>query len=115
MKQSYIGKSIRIFPNQFIFMIYMKTRLIMKIESSKYWGGYSPYIVFHAGVYSLVPLIEDSLVENIGTNSLGTYNDAKMLDKYKVKEMVLVSTDNQYEQQIIMELLKPLQNGNQIP
>ena len=37
--------------------------------------------------------MEDSPAEAIRTNVLGTYNVAKMADKYKVKKMVLVSTD----------------------
>lgn len=54
---------------------------------------YKPEIVFHAAAYKHVPLMEDSPAEAIRTNCLGTYNVAKMCDKYKVKKMVLVSTD----------------------
>ena len=54
---------------------------------------YRPEIVFHAAAYKHVPLMEDSPAEAIRTNCLGTYNVAKMCDKFKVKKMVLVSTD----------------------
>ena len=54
---------------------------------------YRPEIVFHAAAYKHVPLMEDSPVEAIRTNCIGTYNVAKMCDKFKVKKMVLVSTD----------------------
>ena len=37
--------------------------------------------------------MEDSPAEAIRTNVIGTYNVAKLADKYKVKKMVLVSTD----------------------
>ena len=37
--------------------------------------------------------MEDSPVEAIRTNIMGTYNVARLADKYKVKKMVLVSTD----------------------
>lgn len=54
---------------------------------------YRPEIVFHAAAYKHVPLMEDSPVEAIRTNCLGTYYVAKMADKYKAHKMVLVSTD----------------------
>ena len=44
-------------------------------------------------IYKHVPLMEDSPAEAIRTNVIGTYNVAKLADKYKVKKMVLVSTD----------------------
>lgn len=54
---------------------------------------YKPDYVFHAAAYKHVPLMEDSPVEAIRTNVLGTYNVAYLADKYQVKKMVLVSTD----------------------
>ena len=54
---------------------------------------YKPDYIFHAAAYKHVPLMEDSPAEAIRTNVIGTYNVAKMADKYKVKKMVLVSTD----------------------
>ena len=54
---------------------------------------YRPDYVYHAAAYKHVPLMEDSPAEAIRTNVIGTYNVAKMADKYKVKKMVLVSTD----------------------
>jgi len=54
---------------------------------------YKPEYVYHAAAYKHVPLIEDSPAEAIRTNVIGTYNVAKMADKYGVKKMVLVSTD----------------------
>ena len=54
---------------------------------------YRPDYIYHAAAYKHVPLMEDSPVEAIRTNVIGTYNVAKMADKYGVKKMVLVSTD----------------------
>ena len=54
---------------------------------------YRPEYIYHAAAYKHVPLMEDSPAEAIRTNVIGTYNVAKMADKYKVKKMVLVSTD----------------------
>ena len=54
---------------------------------------YRPDYIYHAAAYKHVPLMEDSPAEAIRTNVIGTYNVAKMANKYKVKKMVLVSTD----------------------
>lgn len=54
---------------------------------------YRPDYIYHAAAYKHVPLMEDSPAEAIRTNIIGTYNVAKMADKYGVKKMVLVSTD----------------------
>ena len=50
-------------------------------------------IVFHAAAHKHVPLMEVSPNEAIKNNCLGTLNVAKLCDKYKVKKMVLISTD----------------------
>ncbi len=54
---------------------------------------YRPDYIYHAAAYKHVPLMEDSPMEAIRTNVIGTYNVAKLADKYHVKKMVLVSTD----------------------
>ena len=54
---------------------------------------YRPEYIYHAAAYKHVPLMEDSPAEAIRTNVIGTYNVARLADKYKVKKMVLVSTD----------------------
>ena len=54
---------------------------------------YRPDYIYHTAAYKHVPLMEDSPAEAIRTNVVGTYNVAKMADKYGVKKMVLVSTD----------------------
>ena len=54
---------------------------------------YRPDYIYHAAAYKHVPLMEDSPMEAIRTNVIGTYNVARLANKYHVKKMVLVSTD----------------------
>lgn len=67
--------------------VYNKERLEQVFKEQK------PTIIFHAAAYKHVPLMEDSPVEAIRTNVIGTYNTAFLADKYHVKKMVLVSSD----------------------
>ncbi|MBQ9520197.1 MAG: polysaccharide biosynthesis protein [Acholeplasmatales bacterium] len=57
------------------------------------FNEYKPNIIFHAAAHKHVPLMEDSPYEAIKNNIKGTYNVAKMADKYKADKMVLISTD----------------------
>ncbi|MBU1144337.1 MAG: polysaccharide biosynthesis protein [Firmicutes bacterium] len=54
---------------------------------------YKPDLVFHAAAYKHVPLMEDSAVESVRTNILGTYNICKLASIHHVEKMVLVSSD----------------------
>ncbi|VEU80001.1 polysaccharide biosynthesis protein [Haploplasma axanthum] len=54
---------------------------------------HKPTIVFHAAAYKHVPLMEESPVEAIRTNVIGTNNTATLANKYGIKKMVLVSSD----------------------
>ncbi len=67
--------------------VYNKKRL------KEVFANFKPDIVFHAAAYKHVPLMEDSAVEAIRTNIIGTYNIAELSNVYKVKKVVLVSTD----------------------
>lgn len=64
-----------------------------EVRMEQIFKKYRPDLVFHAAAYKHVPLMEDSPVEAIRTNVIGTYNVARLADKYGVKKMVLVSTD----------------------
>ena len=64
-----------------------------EVRVEQIFKKYKPDYVYHAAAYKHVPLMEDSPAEAIRTNVIGTYNVAKMADKYKSKKMVLVSTD----------------------
>lgn len=57
------------------------------------FNEYKPDVVFHAAAHKHVPLMENSPSEAIKNNIFGTLNVARLADKYKVKRMVLISTD----------------------
>lgn len=67
--------------------VYNKQRLETIFQEFK------PTIVFHAAAYKHVPLMEDSAVEAVRTNVIGTYNTASLSNQYGVKKFVLVSSD----------------------
>jgi len=55
--------------------------------------SFHPELVFHAAAYKHVPLMEDSAVEAVRTNVLGTFNIANLCHEFHVQKMVLVSSD----------------------
>jgi len=57
------------------------------------FSSYKPELIFHAAAYKHVPLMEDSAVEAVRTNIMGTYNLCRLADKYQVSKMILVSSD----------------------
>lgn len=57
------------------------------------FSEYKPNVVFHAAAHKHVPLMENSPKEALKNNVFGTYNTAKVADKYKVDKFVLISTD----------------------
>ena len=52
-----------------------------------------PDIVYHAAAHKHVPLMEVSPDEAVKNNVVGTWNVARMADKYGVKKFVMISTD----------------------
>lgn len=80
---------------------------------------FKPTVVFHAAAYKHVPLMEDSAVEAVRTNVLGTFNTARLSNQYGVKKFVLVSSDKAVRSTNIMgatkrfaELIIQNENGN---
>ena len=65
-----------------------------EVRMEQIFKKYRPDYVYHAAAYKHVPLMEDSPAEAIRTNVLGTFNVARLANKYKAIKMVLVSTDN---------------------
>ncbi|MBN2504304.1 MAG: polysaccharide biosynthesis protein [Bacilli bacterium] len=57
------------------------------------FSDFKPDLVFHAAAYKHVPLMEDSAVEAVRTNIIGTYNLCKLASQFKVEKVVLVSSD----------------------
>ncbi len=54
---------------------------------------YRPDVVFHAAAHKHVPLMENSPMEAIKNNVVGTFNVATLAQFYKVKKFVMISTD----------------------
>lgn len=54
---------------------------------------FRPDVVFHAAAHKHVPLMELSPGEAVKNNVFGTLNVAQACDKYRVRRMVLISTD----------------------
>ncbi len=54
---------------------------------------YKPQIVFHAAAHKHVPLMEQSAIEAIKNNILGTYNTANAAEKHGAEKFILISTD----------------------
>jgi FlaA1/EpsC-like NDP-sugar epimerase len=54
---------------------------------------YQPFIVYHAGAYKHVPLMESNPIEAIHTNVRGTKNLADLAIKFGVDKFIFVSTD----------------------
>ena len=54
---------------------------------------YQPEVVFHAAAHKHVPLMEESPMEAIKNNIIGTFNVASLAEFYNVKKFVMISTD----------------------
>lgn len=57
------------------------------------FAEYRPDIIYHAAAHKHVPLMEASPNEAIKNNVVGTWNVARMADKYGVSKFVMISTD----------------------
>lgn len=79
------------YPDANVVTLIGSIRNISRLESV--FEQYKPDIVYHAAAHKHVPLMEVSPNEAIKNNVVGTWNVAKMADKYGVKKFVMISTD----------------------
>ncbi len=54
---------------------------------------YQPDIVFHAAAYKHVPMLENKVREAVRNNIIGSWNVARLADRYGSSDFVMVSTD----------------------
>ena len=58
---------------------------------------YGPEIVYHAGAYKHVPLLEDNPIAAIRNNALGTNTLAEAAERHRASTLVMISTDKAVE------------------
>lgn len=81
-------------------------RNIKRLEDT--FEKYHPQIVFHAGAYKHVPLMEENPCEAVIANVIGSRNVADMCVKYGVDKMIMISTDKAVNPTNIMGCTKRL-------
>lgn len=79
------------FPDADVVTLIGSVRNTSRLEAV--FDEYRPDIVYHAAAHKHVPLMEVSPNEAVKNNVIGTWNVAKMADKYHVKRFVMISTD----------------------
>lgn len=79
------------YPDANVVTLIGSIRNVSRLESV--FAQYKPDIVYHAAAHKHVPLMEVSPVEAVKNNVVGTWNVARMADKYGVKKFVMISTD----------------------
>lgn len=79
------------YPDANVVTLIGSIRNVSRLESV--FAQYKPDIVYHAAAHKHVPLMEVSPDEAVKNNVVGTWNVAKMADKYGAKKFVMISTD----------------------
>ena len=79
------------YPDANVVTLIGSIRDVARLESV--FAQYKPDIVYHAAAHKHVPLMEVSPDEAVKNNVVGTWNVARMADKYGVKKFVMISTD----------------------
>lgn len=79
------------YPDANVVTLIGSIRNVSRLESV--FAQYKPDIVYHAAAHKHVPLMEVSPDEAVKNNVVGTWNVARMADKYGAKKFVMISTD----------------------
>ena len=79
------------YPDANVVTLIGSIRNVSRLESV--FAQYKPDIVYHAAAHKHVPLMEVSPDEAVKNNVVGTWNVARMADKYGVKKFVMIRTD----------------------
>ena len=79
------------YPNANVVTLIGSIRNTKRLE--EVFETYKPQIIYHAAAHKHVPLMEVSPNEAVKNNVVGTWNVARMADKYNVDKFVMISTD----------------------
>ena len=87
-----IQQELRInYPNANVVTLIGSIRNTKRLE--EVFETYKQQIIYHAAAHKHVPLMEVSPNEAVKNNVVGTWNVARMADKYNVDKFVMISTD----------------------
>ena len=92
------------YPDANVVTLIGSIRNVSRLESV--FAQYKPDIVYHAAAHKHVPLMEVSPDEAVKNNVVGTWNVARMADKYGVKKFVMIGTDKAVDPTNVMGATK---------
>ncbi len=72
------------------------------------FAAWRPSTVFHAAAFKHVPLVEHNIVEGVRNNAIGTYETARLAQRYSTSRFILISTDKAVRPTNIMGASKRL-------
>ena len=103
----YLEKTLaEIFPAVKYLSLIVDITDVIKLE--KVFNKYLPDFIFHAAAYKHVRYMENSPDEAVKNNVYGTYNLAKLAEKYNTFKFVLISTDKAVNPTNVMGCTKRL-------
>ena len=87
---------------------YIVADLLDQGRLEQVFSSHRPEIVFHAGAYKHVPLMEDNPQSAVLNNIQGTRNAAEMASRYEAERFVMISTDKAVRPTSVMGATKLL-------
>lgn len=97
---------LRSYPNLNLTTLIASVRDKKRLNSI--YSKYKPNVVFHAAAHKHVPLMEESPMEAIKNNVVGTLNCAELASDHGVEKFVLISTDKAVNPTNVMGATKRL-------